>query len=162
MSAVTTLRPMTRDDWPAVAEIFQQGIDSGDATFETELPTWEAWDRGHRPDCRLVAEDGVVVGWAALAPFSPRSVYRGVAEISVYVAEAERGHGVGTLLMEGLVAAAQEAGIWSLHSGIFPENLASLSLHKRHGFREVGVLERLGQFHDGRWRDVVILERRES
>ena len=138
--------------------IFEEGIAAG-ATFYSEAPSWEDWDGAHLP-VRLVAEEqGKVVGWAALVPYSPRDVYRGVAESSVYVAERARGRGVGLALMERLVAAADEAGFWTLQAGVFPENEASLALHRRCGFRVVGVRERLGQLA-GDWKDVVLLERR--
>lgn len=156
-----TVRALEPTDWPSVAEIYRQGIASGDATFETEVPTWEAWDAGRLPQARLVAEaGGAVVGYAALSPVSSRCVYAGVAEVTVYVAEAARGRGVGRALLGALVQASEEAGLWTLHAGIFPENDASLALHRKEGFRVVGVWERLGRFHDGRWRDVVLLERR--
>ncbi len=153
---------MAPGDWPAVAEIFRQGIESGDATFETVVPTWEEWDASHLPVPRLLARAGeTVVGWAALSPVSERCVYSGVAENSIYVAEEARGHGVGRALLERLVVAAENAGIWTLQAGIFPENRASIALHERCGFRVVGVRERLGRHH-GVWRDVVLLERRST
>lgn len=162
MSAVT-LRTMLGADWPAVAEIYRQGIEAGDATFETVVPTWEAWDAARLPEPRIVAERaGEVVGYAALSPVSSRPVYAGVGEVSVYVAAAARGLGVGRALLDALVAASEAAGIWSLRAGIFPENPASLALHRGAGFRVVGVWERVGRFHDGRWRDVVLMERRSA
>jgi len=151
---------LTEAHWPAVKRIFEEGIAGGDATFETAAPTWAAWDRGHLAGHRLVAVgDGAVVGWAALAPVSDRCAYAGVAEVSVYVAAAAAGQGVGRALLERLVADSEAAGIWTVQAGIFPENAASLALHRRCGFRTVGVRERLGKM-DGRWRDVVLLERR--
>ncbi len=139
--------------------IFEEGIASEQATFETEAPSWQDWDDAHLP-LRLVAEEeGDVVGWAALAPYSARECYRGVAESSVYVAERARGRGVGRALMERLVQDADEAGFWTLEAGIFPENLASLALHRRCGFRVIGMRERIGRLN-GEWRDVVLLERR--
>jgi L-amino acid N-acyltransferase YncA len=150
---------MAADDWPAVAEIYREGIETGDATFETDVPAWEEWDAVHLPQ-RLVARLGEdLVGWAALAPFSDRCVYSGVAWDSVYVRRDLQGRGVGRLLLERLVGEAEAAGIWTLQAGIFPENRASLALHERCGFRVVGVRERLGR-REGRWRDVVLLERR--
>jgi L-amino acid N-acyltransferase YncA len=141
-----------------VRRIYAEGIATGDATFETAAPEWAAWDRGHLAGHRLVATlDGRVVGWAALAPVSERCAYAGVAEASVYVAAA--GQGVGRALLERLVVGAEAAGIWTVQAGIFPENTASLALHRRCGFRTVGVRERLGRL-GGRWRDVVLLERR--
>jgi len=155
--ALEQLRP---DHWPAVAAIYREGIASGNATFETEVPTWEAWDSSHLPDHRFVAlGDGAVVGWAALAPVSERCVYGGVAETSVYVATALQGHGVGRALLERVVSSSEKAGIWTLQAGIFPENDASVRLHEHAGFRVVGRRERLGKL-GGVWRDVVLLERR--
>jgi L-amino acid N-acyltransferase YncA len=147
-------------DWPAVAEIYRQGIEDGDATFETAVPSWDEWDASHLRRHRLVARvGGEVDGWAALAPVSDRCAYRGVAWDSVYVRRGARGQGIGRLLLERLVHAADAAGLWTLQAGIFPENSASISLHQRCGFRIVGVRERLGR-QDGSWRDVVLLERR--
>jgi L-amino acid N-acyltransferase YncA len=156
--AGVSVRPLVRDDWPAVREIYEQGIATGDATFETEAPDWAAWDRGH--SLRLVADaGGEVLGWAALSPVSERCVYEGVAEDSVYVASSAQGRGIGRLLLEELVRRAEADGVWTVQAGIFPENDASLELHRRCGFRVVGVRERLGR-HDGVWRDVVLMERR--
>jgi L-amino acid N-acyltransferase YncA len=147
-------------DWEAVREVYAAGIATGNATFELEPPAWEDWDRHHLPEQRLVACcDSQVVGWAALAPVSERCVYRGVAEDSVYVAPAFGGKGVGRRLLEALVRGSEAAGIWTLQAGILPENLPSLALHTRCGFREVGRRERLGQLA-GVWRDVVLMERR--
>lgn len=158
---VTVVRDLQPADWVPVHAIYLEGIRGGDATFETEPPEWEAWDAAH-PDLRIVAErDGVVVGWAALSPASGRCVYRGVAEVSVYVGEEARGVGVGRLLLDELVARSEAAGYWTLTAGIFPENEASLRLHRSCGFREVGVRERLGEMA-GIWRDVVFLERRSA
>lgn len=147
-------------DWQAVCAIYEEGIATGQATFETAVPTWEAWHAGHRDDCRLVArQDETVLGWAALAPVSRRPVYAGVAEVSVYVAAAARGRGVGRALLQALVEAAEQVGLWTLQASIFPENEASLRLHKACGFRVVGYRERIAQHH-GRWRNTVLLERR--
>ena len=155
------LRELRAGDWPAVRAIYEDGIRSGDATFETETPSWERWDAAH-PELRLVAErDGAVVGWAALSPYSDRRCYRGVAEESVYVSAAARGRGVGRALLEALIARAEADGYWTLLAGIFPENAASLALHSSAGFRVLGVHERLGE-RDGVWRDVVLLERRSA
>lgn len=155
------IRPLTADDWPQVRRIYEEGIESGDATFETEAPTWEAWDEARHPACRLVAEeDGRVIGFAALSRVSRRPVYAGVAEVMVYVAADARGRGMGTELLRTLVDASEEAGIWTLTAGIFPDNEASVRAHERVGFRRVGYHERIGRFHDGRWRDTVLLERR--
>jgi phosphinothricin acetyltransferase len=155
-----TIEPMTAAHWPAVRAIYEQGIATGDATFETAAPGWEDWDAGHLDGHRLVAVlDGLVAGWAALSPVSERLAYAGVAEASVYVAASAAGRGVGRALLDRLVGGAEAAGIWTVQAGIFPENAASLALHRRCGFRTVGVRERLGKL-DGRWRDVVLLERR--
>ena len=157
-----TLRILTPADWPAVAEIYREGIATGHATFNTDAPSWESWDKGHLAACRLVAVDGAeVLGWAALIPVSDRCVYAGVAEESVYVAARARGRGVGKALLQGLIAASEAEGIWTLQAGIFPENTASVALHERLGFRVVGRRERLGQMA-GRWRDVLLLERRSA
>jgi L-amino acid N-acyltransferase YncA len=154
------LRELTKDDWPAVKAIYEQGIAGGNATFETEAPSWDEWDRTHLEGHRLVAlQDSHIVGWAALSPVSERCVYQGVAENSVYVADSAQGRGVGRALLEKLVARSERDGIWTIQTGIFPENEASIELHKRCGFRVVGVRERMGQHH-GVWRDVVLMERR--
>jgi phosphinothricin acetyltransferase len=151
---------MTAQDWPAVRRIYEEGMATGDATFETEAPDWSAWDEAHLPAHRFVARlGGTVVGWVALSPVSHRRVYAGVAEVSVYVAEGARGRGVGRELLSAVVGSSEEAGIWTLQTGIFPENEVSLALHRRLGFREVGVRERIGRHH-GVWRDVVFMERR--
>ncbi len=155
-----TLRAMRESDWPRVAAIWAEGIATGQATFETEPPTWRDFDAGRHPEGRLVAEtDGTVVGWAALAPVSSRACYAGIAENSVYVAAAARGKGVGTQLMDALVAAARRAGIWTIQTSVFPENEASLALHARAGFRIVGRRERIAKL-DGVWRDTLLLELR--
>jgi L-amino acid N-acyltransferase YncA len=153
---------MRADDWPAVERIYAAGIATGDATFETEPPAWEAFDAGRLAAHRLVAErDGKVVGWAAVSGVSERCIYAGVVEHSVYVDPAHAGQGVGTALLQALIASTEAAGIWTIQTGIFPENTASLALHERSGFRVVGRRERLGR-HFGRWRDVVLLERRSA
>ena len=166
--------PMVPDLWPTVREIYGEGIATGNATFETDLPDWEKWDSSHRKDCRLVAlepfgEDveellttsfrGKVLGWAALSAVSTRRVYQGVAEVSVYVAATARGRGIGKELLDALVLESEVNGIWTLQAGIFPENAASLALHRSCGFRKVGVRRRIGKLGD-RWRDVLLLERR--
>jgi len=154
------IRELRADDWPAVAAVYEEGIRTRNATFETAAPSWQAWDAGHLPEPRIVAElDGEVVGWAALAPYSRRRCYAGVADESVYVAERVRGRGIGRALLEALVARSEAVGFWTLQAGIFPENKGSLALHESCGFRRVGVLERIGRL-DGVWRDVVLLERR--
>lgn len=164
MSAVETLvRDLRPDDWRDVRRIYEEGIATGDATFEAEPPSWEAFDAGRLRVPRLVAQDpnGAVLGWAVLSPVSSRCVYGGVAEVSVYVAAAARGRGVGSELLGALVAGAEAEGLWTLQAGIFPENEATLALHRKHGFREVGRRERIGRM-DGRWRDTLLLERRSA
>jgi phosphinothricin acetyltransferase len=154
------ITPMTEADWPEVARIYAAGIETGHATFETTAPTWSEWDAGHFRSCRLVARDGSdVVGWAALSPISNREVYGGVAEVSVYVDPIRSGEGIGTQLMEALIVESEAHGIWTLQSSVFRENGATLALHFRHGFREVGYRERIARHH-GVWRNTVILERR--
>jgi L-amino acid N-acyltransferase YncA len=154
------LRPLEPDDWPAVAEIYWDGMRDGLATFETEVPGWEAWDAGHLPRHRIVAEVlGEVAGFAALAPASSRRCYAGVAENSVYVARDARGLGIGRRLLEELIEGAEADGIWTIQTAIFPENKASLALHERCGFRVVGIRERIAK-RDGIWRDTVFMERR--
>jgi phosphinothricin acetyltransferase len=158
---VIAVRDMRDEDWPAVRAIYEDGIREGNATFETEAPEWEAWDAAHS-EIRLVAErGGLVVGWGALSNVSGRCVYRGVAEVSVYVGEAARGVGIGRLLLNELVSRSEAAGYWTLQAGIFSESEASLRLHRACGFRDVGVRERLGEL-GGAWRDVVFLERRSA
>ncbi len=167
---------MSPDLWPAVLEIYAQGIATGDATFETEAPDWEKWDSSHRRDCRLVALEPLdeetaerlvpmgkvtVLGWAALTAVSSRSVYRGVAEVSVYVAATARGQGVGKALLRALIEESEANGIWTLQAGIFPENGASIKLHKSCGLRQVRVRKRIGKLGKA-WRDVLLFERRSS
>ena len=154
---------MKAGDWEQVRSIYLEGIATGVATFETTAPAWEKWDAGHFKRMRLVArsEAGAVLGWAALSPVSDRCVYGGVAEVSVYVAEAGRGRGVGRALLDALVEASEQNGIWTLQAGVFPENAASIKLHLRCGFREVGRRERIGKLNDA-WRDTLLLERRSS
>lgn len=147
-------------DWLAVCAIYEEGIATGNATIETEAPAWEVWDRRHLPTCRFVARAGNgIIGWVALSPVSSRCAYNGVAEVSVYVAERARRQGVGTALLKAVIAASEAQNIWTIQAGIFPENTASLALHKGLGFREVGVRHRLGKLN-GKWRDVILLERR--
>lgn len=152
--------PLEAGDWPAVRAIYEAGIATGDATFETAAPDWPAWDAAHLADHRLVARDGGrVIGWVALAPVSDRCAYAGVAEDSIYIAPDAQGRGVGRALLAAVVASAERDGIWTIQTGIFPENRASVRLHRACGFRVVGLRERLGRLH-GRWRDVLLLERR--
>ncbi|GAA1615788.1 GNAT family N-acetyltransferase [Saccharothrix algeriensis] len=158
-----TIRPMTPADAGAVLAIYQLGIDTGNATFDTSAPTWQAFDTGRRPDHRLVAcdEGGRVLGWVAVSSVSARPAYAGVVEHSVYVHPDARGRGVGRALLEALIASTEAAGIWTIQSGVFPENTASLALHERAGFRVVGVRQRPACLH-GVWRDVVAIERRSA
>jgi len=157
--------PLTAAHWPAVRAIYAEGLATGNATFATEPPSWADWNAGRLPTCRLVATDaadpGTVLGWAALSPVSGRCVYAGVAEVSVYVAGAARGQGVGRALLTALVRESEQAGLWTLQAGIFPANLASVHLHEATGFRLVGRRERIGQLR-GQWRDTLLLERRST
>ena len=157
-----TLEEMQPSDWPAVRSIYQEGIETLLATFERSAPEWDAWDTGHLQAPRVVArDDGVVLGWAALSPVSDRCAYGGVAEVSVYVAAAARGRGLGKALLNELVVRSEARGIWTLQAGLFAENRPSVALHLACGFREVGVRKRLGKL-GGRWRDVLLMERRSS
>lgn len=154
------IEPLRAEHWPDVARIYAEGIATRNATFETELPSWGAWDRAHLPEHRFVAvEEGAVLGWAAVVPISERCVYEGVVENSVYVAGAAQGRGIGRALLDAQVASTEAAGIWTIQTGIFPENEASVRLHERAGFRVVGRRDRLGKL-EGQWRDVLFLERR--
>ena len=154
---------MAVEDWPAVRAIYEAGMATGNATFETVAPEWQAWDAGHAPDHRFVARDanGRVVGWTACSPTSDRCCYAGVVEHSVYVDPTAQGRGVGRRLLEALIESTEAAGIWTIQTGIFPETTASLRLHQQCGFRTVGIRQRLGQLA-GEWRDVVIVERRST
>jgi len=154
------IEPLTADHWEAVRSIYLQGIATGNATFQQTVPDWQEWNEGHLPTCRLVARsEREIVGWAALSPVSRRPVYRGVAEVSIYVAESARGCSIGARLMARLIADSEVEGIWTLQAGIFQENTASIELHAKAGFRVVGTRSRLGSMN-GRWRDVVLMERR--
>ena len=151
---------MTPEDWEQVSQIYEEGISTGIATFELNVPSYESWDRAHLDICRLVAEEaGSTLGWAALSPVSSRCVYGGVGEVSVYIASKSRGKGVGKLLMERLIEESEEAGFWTLQSGIFPENQASIKLHEKVGFRYIGKRERVGKIH-GIWKDNLLFEKR--
>jgi phosphinothricin acetyltransferase len=151
---------MTAGDWPSVRDIYEAGIATGHATFETSAPGWEQWDAAHLTDHRIVADiEHEVIGWTAMSPVSDRCVYAGVAEHSVYLHPAHRGRGVGRALLEALIARTEAAGIWTIQTGIFPENIASVKLHQQCGFRIVGRRERIGQLN-GVWRDALFLERR--
>jgi L-amino acid N-acyltransferase YncA len=175
--------PLLPEHWPAVQRIYEEGLATGNASFQTSAPSWEQWDKGHHPHSRLVALDeglaygsrmvgtgfsptvggavgaGPILGWAALSPVSGRPVYAGVAEVSIYIDAAHRGKGIGHVLMEALIAESEAHGIWTLQAGIFPENEASIQLHLRVGFRQVGIREKIGKMGD-RWRDTALLERR--
>jgi L-amino acid N-acyltransferase YncA len=157
---VLEVRDLRPDDWPEVARIYREGIETGNATFETEVPSWEDWDAAYLPAHRLVAARGErVVGWVAAHAVSSRPCYRGVVEHSVYVDDELQGRGIGRALLERLFESTEAAGIWTIQTGVFPENEASLAMHEKCGFRVVGTQERLGKL-DGVWRDVVVLERR--
>ena len=151
---------MKASDWEQVRAIYLEGIRSGHSTFETDAPSWEQWDEGHLQFARFVMRDGeTVLGWSALSPVSKRHVYRGVAEVTVYVSESARGKGIGRVLLEALIDEAEKNGIWTLQASIFPENMASVQLHLRCGFREVGRRERIAMLN-GVWRDTLLFERR--
>ncbi|MEP7163438.1 MAG: N-acetyltransferase family protein [Ferruginibacter sp.] len=147
--------------WEPVKEIYAEGIATGDATFQTNIPTWEEWNEAHIINSRLIAiENKLVLGWAALTPVSGRCVYAGVAEVSVYVSERARGKGVGKKLLNGLIEESEKNNFWTLQAGIFPENIASVKIHEECGFRIIGSRERIGQSNNGSWRDTLLLERR--
>ena len=168
MTAVLTLAAMERAHWPEVEAVYAAGIATGHATFETTTPSWEAFDAGHLADHRVVCLDraGRVLGWAAVGPVSARAVYAGVVEHSVYVAPEARGRGVGGALLDGLVRSTEAAGIWTLQSSVFPENGASLALHRAAGFRQIGIRRRIARMTAGplagQWRDTLLLERRSA
>ena len=156
------IEPMRAEHWPSVEQIYREGIATQNATFETEPPGWESWSAKHHQHSRLILGDGRdVLGWAALSPVSARRVYAGVAEVSIYIADAARGRGLGKTLLQSLIENSEKNGIWTLQAGIFPENTGSIALHMSLGFREVGRREKLGQLH-GIWRDVILLERRSA
>ena len=159
------IEPMAAEDWPEVRRIYEEGIATGNATLERAAPDWSHFDHSHRHDCRLVARErpaGPVIGWTALSAYSSRRVYAGVAWESVYVTASARGRGVGRALLAALIPASEAAGLWTLMAGIQAENVASLALHESVGFRRVGVLVAVGKDPAGRWRDVVLLERRST
>ncbi|HVF44988.1 MAG TPA: GNAT family N-acetyltransferase [Pyrinomonadaceae bacterium] len=157
------IEKMTARHWEGVRVVYVEGLATGDASFETDAPDWGLFDASHLPCCRLVALEGErVAGWAALGPVSRRKVYEGVAEVSVYVGTSFRGRGLGRALLSALVAESESAGIWTLQAGVFPENTASVELHKACGFREVGRRERIGRARGGLWRDTLLLERRSN
>jgi phosphinothricin acetyltransferase len=155
-----TIRPFVKSDFPSVKDIYQQGIDSGDATFQEQAKDYDDWNESLLPNCRLVAENNrQIIGWAALSSASNRCVYSGIAEVSVYVSSNSQGSGVGNSLLESLIKASEEQGIWTLQAGIFPENKASIHIHSKNGFKVLGIRDKLGQM-DGIWRDIVFMERR--
>lgn len=149
-------------DWDSVKSIYEKGIATGNATFQTSAPAWEEWDSSHLRACRIIANvNGSLVGWAALTPVSSRCVYAGVAEVSVYVDPEQSGKGIGLALLKELVALSEVEGIWTLQAGIFPENMGSLRIHEKAGFRILGIREKIGK-QNGVWRDTVLLERRSN
>jgi len=158
------IKEMTEADWPEVSRIYQEGIDTNLATFQSECPTWDEWNSSHLRDCRLVIkeEDGEVLGWAALTAVSGRCVYAGVAEVSVYVAQIHRGRGRGKALLLGLIQCAEKSGFWTLQSGIMQDNAASIRLHESCGFRMVGYREKIGRDRFGNWRNTVLMEKRSA
>ena len=158
------IEPMTAADWPEVRRIYSEGIATGDATLERQAPDWDHFDRSHRADCRFVVrgDDGAVLGWVALTAYSGRRVYAGVAWESVYVAAASRGQGIGAALLHVVTEASEAAGLWTMLAGVMVENAASRALHQGAGFREVGIQRAMGQDATGRWRDVVLFERRST
>ena len=152
---------MKETDWLQVSDIYTEGIDTKIATFQSVAPSWEDWNNGHCKACRLVAKvREEILGWAALSPVSSRCVYVGVAELSIYISNKFRGQKVGTVLLEELIKLSEKNGYWTLQSGIIRENIASLNLHKKCGFREIGFREKLGKMDNGKWHDVVLVERR--
>jgi len=154
------VRPITKEDWHSIAGIYRQGIETGNATFETEIPTWEKWDSAHLESCRIVAVcDNDIAGWAALVPVSARRVYSGVAEVSIYIADKYRGMKIGSRLLEMLIKQSEIEGFWTLQAVIFPENIASIRMHQNLGFRQVGYREKIGKMN-GKWRNTILLERR--
>lgn len=154
------IRKLLDTDWPQVKLIYEKGINTGNATFQTSAPSWQDWNESHLAICRIIAEsNSQIIGWAALTPVSSRCVYAGVAEVSVYVDPEHSGKGIGLALLEELVHLSETEGIWTLQAGIFPENTASLRIHEKAGFRTLGIREKIGK-QNGIWRDTVLLERR--
>ena len=154
-------RELTFQDWQTVKDIYEEGIATGNATFQSSAPTWDEWDSSHVKNSRIVATDDEnnILGWAALTPVSGRCVYAGVGEVSVYVSQKAQGRGVGKALLSELISRSEQNGFWTLTAGIFPENKASLKIHEQAGFKVLGIRERIGKLND-RWRDTVLLERR--
>ncbi len=156
------IREMKASDWGQVSQIYAEGIATGFATFEQEIPTYENWNQAHLTQCRLVAEESNnILGWAALSPVSSRCVYGGIGEVSVYIGAENQGKGIGKLLLERLIIESEDAGLWTIQSGIFPENKASIHLHEKVGFRYIGKRERVGKLH-GQWKDNLLFERRSN
>ena len=154
------IEKMKEEDWPVIADIYREGIKTGNATFEEQIPDWRQWDESHLRQCRLVAKvDGQIVGWIALSLVSSRCIYSGVAEVSLYVKSSARGQGIGKALLKAAIEESERIGIWTLQSGTFPENVSSIALQKACGFREVGTREKIGCMN-GKWRDVILMERR--
>ncbi|WP_372751467.1 N-acetyltransferase family protein [Labilibaculum sp.] len=157
-----SIQPMTKESWADVARIYEMGIATKNATFQNEIPDWDSWNKAHSKHCRLVGlVNGKIVVWAALSPISSRPVYAGVAELSVYVDSAYRGKGLGHKMMDAIIKESEEKGIWTLQSGVFPENTGSINLHHKHGFSTIGIKKRIGKM-EGKWRDVALLERRST
>jgi L-amino acid N-acyltransferase YncA len=154
------IKNIAQDNFPQVAEIYKEGLDTGIATFQNDIPIWESWDKDHLPNCRIAAfEDNEMVGWAALTPVSSRCVYAGVGEVSIYIAANFRGKGVGEFLLNNLIKESEQSGLWTLQSGIFAENNGSIKLHEKCGFRQIGYREKIGQ-KNGIWKDTILMERR--
>jgi L-amino acid N-acyltransferase YncA len=154
------IEKMKTEDWPTVKSIYQEGIVTGNATFEIDAPDWEQWDKHHLSDCRLIAKSAdEMIGWFALSPVSSRCVYEGVVEISLYIKSSARGKGVGKAFLKAAIEESERLGIWTLQSGVFPENIASIAVQKACGFRQVGIREKIGCMN-GQWRDVILMERR--
>lgn len=155
------IEEMKASDWKQVADIYLEGIKTGRSTFQTEVPTWESWDASHIKSCRLVARSGDnILGWVALSPTSSRCAYAGVAEVSVYIGEKYKGQGVGTALLKSVIDFSEEQGFWTLQSGVVRVNIESIALHKKCGFRELGIREKVAKMPDGVWHDVLLMERR--
>ena len=155
-----TFRFFDESDWGKISEIYEEGIKTENATFQTEIPNWSDWNNSHLTSCRIVVElNNEIVGWSALSPISSRCVYGGVAEVSVYVSNSHSGQKIGTKLLKKLILESEKNGIWTLQAGIFPENIASLKIHSNLGFRKVGYREKIGKMK-GKWRDTILMERR--
>lgn len=152
---------MMNSDWKQVSKIYLEGIKTGKATFQTEVPTYEDWNNGHIKSCRVVARLGNdILGWGALSPTSSRCVYQGVAEVSIYIGENHRGKGLGEILLKSLIKSSEDNGFWTLQSGIIRENISSIKLHEKCGFRKIGIREKVAKINNGKWHDVIFMERR--